>query len=76
MLGKDPEKDLQRAAAVFAGGDFESAKDHANRARDAIDDASGTAFRRLLILALLLGLMAAGIAASAWFSRRREAEIY
>jgi hypothetical protein len=76
MLGKDPGKDLQRAAAVFAGGDFESAKDHANSARDAIDGASGTAFRRLLILALLLGLMAAGIAASAWFSRRREAEIY
>jgi hypothetical protein len=76
MLGKDPKKDLQRAAAVFAGGDFESAKDHANSARDAIDDASGTAFRRLLILALLLGLMAAGIAASAWFSRRREVEIY
>ena len=75
LLGKNPEKDLQRAAAVFAGGDFESAKDHADSARDAIDDASGTAFRRLLILALVLGLIATGIAASVWFSSRREAAI-
>ena len=76
LLGRNPEEDLQRAAAVFAGGDFESAKDHANSARDSIDDASGTAFRRLLLLAFVLGLMSAGIAASAWFSREREAEIY
>jgi len=76
LLGKDPGNDLQRAAAVFAGGDFESVKDHANNARDAIDDASGTAFRRLLILAFVLGLMAAGIAAGVWLSRSREAEIY
>ncbi|HEX9642179.1 MAG TPA: hypothetical protein VGB13_12815, partial [Candidatus Krumholzibacteria bacterium] len=76
LLGKHPVDDLQRAAVVFAGGDFESAEDHANSARDAIDDASGTAFRRLLLLALVLGLMAAGIAAGVWFSHRREAEIY
>ena len=76
LLGKNPEDDLQRAAVVFADGDFESAKDHADSARDAIDDASGTAFRRLLILACVLGLMAAGIAAGVWYSRQREAEIY
>ena len=72
LLGKDPEKDLQRAAQAFATGDFESATDHAHGARDAVDDASGTAFRRLLVLALVLGLMAAGIAAGVWFSQRRE----
>jgi hypothetical protein len=76
LLGKNPEKDLQRAAVVFASGDFESATDHANSARDAIDDSSGTAFRRLLILALVLGFIAAGIAAGVWFSRQQEAEIY
>jgi hypothetical protein len=76
LLGKNPEDDLQQAAVVFASGDFESAKDHADSARDAIDDASGTAFRRLFILAFVLGLMAAGIAAGVWYSRQREAEIY
>lgn len=72
LLGKDPEKDLQRAAQAFAEGDFESAKDHAKRAGAAIDNASGAASRRLLILALVLGLIAVGIAVGVWFSQRRE----
>ena len=76
LLAKDPGKDVRKAAQAFAAGDFESAKDHADSARESvIDDASGTAFRRLLVLALILALMAAGIAVGIWFSQRREREL-
>ena len=75
LLGKDPRKNLQRAAEAFAAGDFKPAADHANRAREAINGASEAAFRHLLILALVFGLMAGGIAASMWFSQRREREL-
>jgi hypothetical protein len=75
LLGKSPETDIQRAAEAFAAGDFEAATAHANGARDTIDNASGTATRRLLILALVLGLMAAGIAVGVWFSQRREGDL-
>jgi hypothetical protein len=75
LLGKNPGQDLERAEEAFAAGDFVAAADHANGARDAIDDASGTASRRLLILALVLGLIGAGIALGMWLSQGREGEL-
>jgi hypothetical protein len=76
VIGKQPRDDLQRAGEAFAAGEFEAALVHANEARDAVDNASETGLRRLLILGLVLGLIAAGIGASVWFSRRRERELY
>jgi hypothetical protein len=76
LLGKDPDQYLRHAADDFAAGDFEEANDDAVRAREMIDDAPGVAFRRLVMLAAVFGLIAGGAALGGWFTRRRENEEY
>ena len=76
LLGIDPDKDLERASEAFAAGDFDSAIDHADEAVETIDHASTTAFRRLLLLALVLAVFAGGIGLSVWIAQRRDREFF
>jgi hypothetical protein len=72
LLGSNPENNLTSASDAFATGDFRESLERSNEAADAIDSASETAFRRLLILALVLVVIAAGIGVAVWISNRRE----
>jgi hypothetical protein len=74
LIGSDPEDDLAGASDAFASGDFLTSIDRANDAAQTIDKVSETALRRLLILALVLGVFAAGVGIAVWVSQRREEE--
>lgn len=74
LLGSNPNGALRDAAQSFANGDFETSRVQAEHARDLIDGASGVAFRRLLLVAGLLAVLALalGIALAVGHLRDRE----
>ncbi len=74
LIGKNPVGDLDTAATSFATGDFEGAAESADRAKDAVEGASGAAFRRMLVVGAAFGIFAAGIGVAFWISLRRERE--
>jgi hypothetical protein len=74
LLGSNPNGALRDAAESFANGDFETSRIQSEHARDLIDGASGVAFRRLLLVAGLLAILAlaVGIALAVGHLRERE----
>ena len=74
LVGADPHTDLTRASEAFSRGDFQSAMGHANQAAEKAQDASGMAFRKMLVLALVCAVCAGGIAGAVWTSRKRYDE--
>ena len=74
LIGSDPGDDLRGASEAFAAGDFLTSLDRANDAVETMANASETALRRLLVLGLVLGVIAAGVGLAIWMSRRREEE--
>ncbi|MEK7247361.1 MAG: hypothetical protein AAB092_02705 [Chloroflexota bacterium] len=74
LLGSDPGGSLSDAADSFAAGDFETARVQSEHAQYLIADASSVAFRRLLLVAGLLAVLAlaVGIAVAVGHFRERE----
>ena len=72
LVDADPHIDLTHASQAFARGDFRAALDHANQAANKAENASGMAFRKALVLSLVLAICAGGISAAVWISRRRQ----
>ena len=72
LVGADPNNDLTHASEAFARGDFRESLNHANQAGAKAQAASGMAFRKLLVLALVSAVCAGGIGTAIWTSRKRE----
>lgn len=74
LLGSNPNGSLDDAAESFANGDFETSRAQSEHAEDLIGGASGAAFRRLLLVAGLLAILAlaVGIALAVGHLRERE----
>lgn len=74
LLGSDPGGSLSDAADSFAAGDFETSRLHSEHAQHLIADASSVAFKRLLLVAGLLAVLAlaVGIAVAVGHFRERE----
>jgi hypothetical protein len=74
LIGSDPGADVLRAADAFAAGEFHTSLDRANEASSTVGDASESALQRLLVLGLVLGVFASGVAVAIWVSQRQERE--
>ncbi len=74
LLGSNPNGSLEDAAKSFANGDFETSRVQSEHAESLINGASGVAFRRLLLVAGLLAILAlaVGIALAVGHLRERE----
>lgn len=74
LLGSAPGGSLSDAADSFAAGDFETSRVYSEHAQYLIADASSVAFRRLLLVAGLLAVLAlaVGIAVAVGHFRERE----
>jgi hypothetical protein len=75
LLGVDPHTDLTHAAEAFARGDFRATLSHADYAAEKAGSASGMAYRKLLVLALMFGTLAGGIGLAVHVSRNRDKPI-
>ncbi len=74
LLGSDPDGALHSAEAAFSNGDFDLSRQHSQHAVDLIDDASSVAYRRLLVVAGFLTLLAVVLGVAIVISRLRERE--
>jgi hypothetical protein len=75
LVGKSPRAELEEAAAAFANGDFDESTELSAEARSTVDNASDSAFRRLLLLGLIGFLIAGAIWSVVWFAGRYEQEL-
>ena len=72
QLGNDPDDDLRDAKTAFERGQFTPSAELSDEAADAVDNASATAFRRILLAAAFMALLAALIGAALVYTRWRE----
>ena len=75
LIGADPHNDLTHASEAFTRGDFQAALNHANQAAEKAQSASGMAFRKLLVFALVFAICGGGIGIAAWISRKRDDQL-
>jgi hypothetical protein len=61
LIGQDPEGELESAEEDFSQGEFESSRDRAESAAEMVDEASSVAFRRLLVVGLMLAVLAGAV---------------
>jgi hypothetical protein len=72
LIGSDPEGSVDDAAAAFNAGDYESASNSARDAINAVDDASATAARRVMLVAGAAAAFALLVLLGVWYTRIRE----
>lgn len=72
LLGSSPGGSLRDAAASFGHGDFETSRTQSEHAQHLIEDASSVAFRRLLLVAGLLFVLALAVGIALAVSHFRE----
>ena len=75
LIGADPHNDLTHASEAFTRGDFQAALNHANQAAEKAQSASGMAFRKLLVFALVFAICGGGIGTAARISRKRDDQL-
>jgi hypothetical protein len=72
LLGSDPDGELERAAKAFEEGQFSESARHSEDAVDLISGVSSMAFKRMLIVAGLLSLMALFVGLAMTYGRLRH----
>jgi hypothetical protein len=72
LIGSDPEGSVEEAAAAFNAGDYESASDNARDAINAVNEASTTATRRVMLVAGAAAAFALLVLLGVWYTRIRE----
>lgn len=75
LLGSDPEGELDRAAAEFAAGQFQTSIDTSRSAANTVDNAATVALRRVLIVTGIFAAFGLIILAAAWFSHIRDRQL-
>jgi hypothetical protein len=75
LLGSDPGGSLDDAKASFASGDFETSQTQSQHAVSLIEDASSVAFKRLLLVAGFMAILALAVGIALAVSHFREREL-
>jgi hypothetical protein len=72
LIGRDPDGELEKAREAFEGGAFDRSYDRSADAVEMLDDASGAAARRLLIVAGIFSAFAAALGVAYWIALLRQ----